>query len=97
MVEDIEEFSFELKLQSVSDWKLSTDREVPLRSSEPAQCISSQVPLALRESRHGINRRACECIVVKRLAARILRSVQIKWFPWHYIGTENHLLGWSRN
>ena len=92
VVEDIEEFSPELKFYSLSNWKLSTDGKVPLRCAEPTQSISPQIALPHRKSRHGINRRICKRIIIQRLSTRILRSVEVKGLSRNYIGTKYHLL-----
>ena len=58
--------------------------EVPLGDAKSPQRISAQVPLSKRVA-ICVSRGRCECYWVKRLAARVLRSIQIDILSWHHI------------
>jgi hypothetical protein len=73
MIEDVEEYAPKAKLHSFRQMKLTLETNVRLGGSETAQHVTPEISL-LAGGRRG------ECINVKYLTARILRTVEFQWY-----------------
>src|SRR5580700_11301162 len=78
MIENVEHFCAELKLEQLSDREVAMHGEIPFRRTEPSQSVSSKTPLPRGIPGMGVHRRIAKRAWVDRFPARVLRSVDVK-------------------
>src|SRR5256885_15909797 len=96
MIEQVEELSTKLHAQLFCEAELATDHKVTLPHAKTAQSISREISLRIRRWRAecpfcirrrlgntsgGCNLSGSGRRVVNDLAARVLRSIKIEWYP----------------
>src|SRR5208337_2171993 len=95
VVDNIEHLRPELKSKRLGKWKIAMNREIPLRRTESAQCISAQVSLA-KGVAVAVGRRRNKGCRVESFSARAghakhdlaLAAAQIEGLARHNIGAD---------